>query len=77
MIIGKNGVATFSQLILIKSFSYMQVTMIIHKSLDEFEIWPDLIRDHRALMYVIVTCKYEMNLIKNSQEKVAKPIFQL
>ena len=27
LIMGKNGVATFSQLFLIKSFSYLQVTM--------------------------------------------------
>ena len=29
----------------------------------------------QALMYVIVTCKYEMDPIKNSREKVATPFF--
>ena len=31
----------------------------------------------QALMYVIVTCKYEMDPIKNSREKVATAFFQL
>ena len=36
----KNGVATFSRLFLMGSFSYLQVLITddIHKSLDEFEI---------------------------------------
>ena len=29
----------------------------------------------QALMYVIVTCKYEMGPIKNSREKVATPFY--
>ena len=29
----------------------------------------------QALMYVIVTCKYEMDPIKHSREKVATPFF--
>ena len=33
-------------------------------------IWPNF-KLIQALMYVIVTCKYEMDPIKNSQEKVA------
>ena len=39
-------------------------------------IWPkfELVQ---ALMYVIVTCKYEMDLIMNSWEKVATPFFPL
>ena len=39
-------------------------------------IWPNFILIH-ALMYVIVTCKYEMDPIMNSQEKVATPFFPL
>ena len=31
----------------------------------------------QALMYVIITCKYEKDPIKNNQEKVAKPFFKL
>ena len=31
----------------------------------------------QALMYIIVTCKYEMNLIKNIQENVIRPFFPL
>ena len=41
---GKNGVATFSQLFLI----ILAGKDDIHKSLDELEIWPDPIRDHRV-----------------------------
>ena len=39
-------------------------------------IWPNfkLIQD---CMYVIVNCKYEMDLIKNNLEKVATPFFPL
>ena len=33
-------------------------------------IWPNF-KLIQALMYVLVTCKYEMDLIKNSREKVA------
>ena len=47
--LGKSDVSTFSQLFLIKSFSYLQLGNVgIHKSLDEFEIRPDPIRDHRV-----------------------------
>ena len=31
----------------------------------------------QALMYIIVTCKYEMNLINNVQENVMTPFFPL
>ena len=31
----------------------------------------------QALMYIIVTCKYEMNPIKNVQENVMTPFFPL
>ena len=31
----------------------------------------------QPLMYVIVTCKYEMNLIKNVRKKVMTPFFPL
>ena len=39
-------------------------------------IWPnfELIK---ALMYVIITCKYEKDPIKNNREKVAKLFFKL
>ena len=30
-----------------------------------------------ALMYVIITCKYEKDPIKNNREKVATPFFKL
>ena len=43
---GENGVVTFSRLFLIGSFSYLQVMM--HKSLDEFEIRPDQTTDYRV-----------------------------
>ena len=39
-------------------------------------IWPNF-KLIQAVMYVIVTCKYEMDLIKNSQEKMATPFFPL
>ena len=41
-------------------------------------IWPNF-KLIQALMYVLVTCKYEMDLIKNSREKVATrfPIINL
>ena len=41
-------------------------------------IWPNF-KLIQALMYVLVTCKYEMDLIKNSREKVATrfPIISL
>ena len=35
-------------------------------------IWPNF-KLIQALMYVILTCKYEMDPIKNSREKVATP----
>ena len=38
------------------------------------QIWPNFTLI-QALMFVIVTCKYEIDLIKNSQEKVATPFF--
>ena len=31
----------------------------------------------QALMYVIITCKYEKDPIKNNREKVAKSFFKL
>ena len=39
-------------------------------------IWPNF-KLIQALMYAIVTCKYEMDSIKNSREKVATPLFPL
>ena len=39
-------------------------------------IWPNF-KFIQALMYVIITCKYEKDPIKNNQEKVAKPFFKL
>ena len=39
-------------------------------------IWPNF-KLIQALMYVIVTCKYEMDPIKNSREKVATPFLPL
>ena len=38
--------------------------------------WPNL-KIIQALTYVIVTCKYEIDPIKNSREKVATPFFPL
>ena len=40
------------------------------------QIWPNF-KLSQALMYVIISCKYENDLIKNSQEKVATPFFPL
>ena len=37
-------------------------------------IWPNF-KLIQALMYVIITCKYEKDLIKNSQEKVETSFF--
>ena len=39
-------------------------------------IWPNF-KLIQALMYVIITCKYEKDLIKNSQEKVETSFFPL
>ena len=39
-------------------------------------IWPNFKLIH-ALMYVIITCKYEKDPIKNNREKVARPFFKL
>ena len=39
-------------------------------------IWPNF-KLIQALMYVIVTCKYEKDMIKNSQEKVETSFFPL
>ena len=39
-------------------------------------IWPNF-KLIQALMYIIVTCKYEIDPIKNSREKVATPFFSL
>ena len=39
-------------------------------------IWPNF-KLIQALMYVIITCKYEKDLIKKSQEKVGKSFFPL
>ena len=39
-------------------------------------IWPNF-KLIQALMYVIVTYKYEMDQIKNSREKVATPFLPL
>ena len=42
LVMGKNGVATFSRLFLIGSISYLQVMIDdIHEILDVFDIWPD------------------------------------
>ena len=43
-------------------------------------MWSDLAEfqtDIQALMYVIITCKYEKYPIKNNREKVAKLFFQI
>ena len=40
------------------------------------QIWPNY-QLIQALMYVIVTCKYEKDPIKNSRENVATPFFPL
>ena len=45
----ENGVATFSRFLLFGSFSYLQVIMTLHKSLDEFEMRPDLTMDYRVI----------------------------
>ena len=39
-------------------------------------IWPNF-KLIQALMYVTATCKYEMDPINNSQEKVATPFYPL
>ena len=39
-------------------------------------IWPNF-KLIEALMYVIITCKYEKDPIKNNRGKLAKPFFKL
>ena len=39
-------------------------------------IWPNF-KLIQALMYVVITCKYEKDPIKNNREKVAKLFFKL
>ena len=39
-------------------------------------IWPNF-QLIQAFMYVIITCKYEKDPIKNNGEKVATPFFQI
>ena len=39
-------------------------------------IWPNF-KLIQALMYVIITCKYEKDPTKNNREKVATPFFTL
>ena len=39
-------------------------------------IWPNF-NLIQALMYVIITCKYEKDPFKNNREKVATPFFKL
>ena len=39
-------------------------------------IWPNF-KLIEALMYVIITCKYEKDPIKHNREKVATPFFQI
>ena len=39
-------------------------------------VWPNF-KLIQALMYVIITCKYEMDPIKNNREKVATPFPKL
>ena len=39
-------------------------------------IWPNF-KLILALMYVIITCKYKKEPIKNNREKVATPFFKL
>ena len=39
-------------------------------------IWPNF-KLIQALMYVIITCKYEKEPIKNNREKAARPFFQI
>ena len=39
-------------------------------------IWPNF-KLIQALMYVIITCKYEKDSIKNNREKGATPFFQI
>ena len=40
------------------------------------QIWPNC-KLIQALMYVIITCKYEKDPIKNNREKVATPFLQI
>ena len=42
---GENGVSTFSRLLLIRSFLYLQVTRT-HKISNKFEFWPDWTTDY-------------------------------
>ena len=46
-------------------------TSVIHG-----RFWPNF-KLIQALMYVIITCKYEKDLINNNREKVATPFFQI
>ena len=46
VIMGEKGVITFSGLFLIGSFLILAGYHDLHKSLHEFEIWPDLAMDY-------------------------------
>ena len=53
-------------------FSRLRVASSLVRGL----IWPNF-KLIQALMYVINTCKYEKDPIKNNREKVASPFFKL
>ena len=88
----KNGFAIFFSVVLDGILFILTGNDDIHKSLDEFEIRPDRLRAAnsvvhgriwpnfkliQALMYVIITCKYEKDPIKNNREKSGKTVFQI
>ena len=70
---GENVMASFSPLLVYGIFFRRSraANSVVHGRISpNFELI-------QALMYIIVTCKYEMNPIKNVQENVMTPFFPL
>ena len=53
---------------------YAIITLFVAMETSDL-IWPNF-KLIQALMYVIITCKYEKDLIKNNREKAKTPFFK-
>ena len=70
---GENVMTSFSPLLVYGIFfrRSREANSVVHGRISpNFEVI-------QALMYIIVTCKYEMNPIKNVRENVMTPVFPL
>ena len=56
-------------------FTAFKNNCIMHRHVCVMRIWPNF-ELLRALMHVIITCKYEKDRIKNSREKVETSSFR-